>query len=62
MGVNNYNMDNWEKVSLVLGILLMVIGISLIIEGQILGERTIPASIALTLVGMTLTLAARQKK
>ena len=55
-------MDNWEKVSLILGILLMVIGISLIVEGQILGERTIPASIALTLVGMTLTLAARQKK
>ena len=44
----------WESVSFALGISLCVIGIFLIVEGSILGERTIPAAVALTLVGICL--------
>ena len=55
-------MDNREKAFLLVGIILWVIGISLLIEGQILGDRTIPASIALVLIGMTLIFTGRQRK
>jgi hypothetical protein len=44
----------WQYVSFVLGISLCVIGIFLIVEGSILGERTIPAAIISTLVGISL--------
>jgi hypothetical protein len=45
---------HWEYVSFVLGISLCVIGICLMVEGSILGERTIPAAIVSTLVGICL--------
>ena len=51
-------MGNLEKAFLVLGAILVVIGISLIIEGQILGDRTIPAAVASTVVGIACILAA----
>jgi hypothetical protein len=44
----------WDYVSFVLGISLCVIGIFLMVEGSILGERTIPAAIVSTLVGICL--------
>ena len=45
-------MNNLEKAFLVLGAILLVIGFFLIIEGQILGDRTIPAAVASTVVGI----------
>jgi hypothetical protein len=54
-------MENLEKALLLFGIILLVIGISMIIEGQILGEMTILASIVLTLTGMTLILMRARK-
>ena len=40
----------------------MLIGISLLIEGQILGDRTIPASIASTIVGIAFLIAGKKAK
>ncbi len=51
-------MRNWQYAFLVLGAILLVIGISLMIEGQILGDRTIPAAVASTVVGIACILAA----
>jgi predicted tellurium resistance membrane protein TerC len=51
-------MSNLVKTFLVLGAILVVIGISLIIEGQILGDRTIPAAVASTVIGIACILAA----
>jgi len=50
--------NNLERAFLVLGAILVVIGISLIIEGQILGDRTIPAAVALTTIGIACILIA----
>ena len=43
-----------EKVLFVIGIILALIGTALIIEGSILGERTIPAAVMLVIVGICL--------
>ena len=51
-------MNNLGKAFLVLGAILLVIGFSLMIEGQILGDRTIPAAVASTTVGIACLLAA----
>ena len=56
-------MNNLEKAFLVLGAILLVIGISLMIEGQILGDRTIPAAIVSTVVGIVfITSGTKAKK
>ena len=44
----------WEYASFVLGLLLCIIGIGLIVEVSTLGESTIPAAVATTLVGLSL--------
>ena len=51
-------MNNLGKAFLVLGAILLVIGFSLIIEGQILGDRTIPAAVASTVIGIASILAS----
>ena len=51
-------MNNLGKAFLVFGAILMVIGIALIIEGQILGDRTIPAAVASTVIGIASILAS----
>ena len=51
-------MSNLKKAFLVVGAILLVIGFILIIEGQILGDRTIPAAVASTVVGIACILAA----
>ena len=51
-----------KKVLLIIGIILALIGIALIIEGSILGERTIPAAIAIVLVGICLIATSSQWK
>ena len=51
-------MSNLEKAFLVFGAILLVIGFFLIIEGQILGDRTIPAGVASTVVGIACILLA----
>ena len=43
-----------KKVLFVLGIILALIGAALMIEGSILGERTIPAAVVLGIVGICL--------
>jgi predicted tellurium resistance membrane protein TerC len=55
-------MNNLEKAFLVLGAILLVIGISLMIEGQILGDRTIPAAIVSTIVGISFLLSGTKTK
>jgi predicted tellurium resistance membrane protein TerC len=47
-----------EKVFLVLGAILVVIGLLLLIEGQVLGDKTIPAAVASTVIGIASILAA----
>ena len=51
-----------KKVLFVIGIILALIGIALIIEGSILGERTIPAAIAIVLVGICLIATSSPRK
>ena len=51
-------MNNLEKAFLVLGAILLVIGFFLIIEGQILGDRTIPAAVFSTIMGIACILIA----
>ena len=53
---------NLENVFLVLGAILVLIGVSLLIEGQILGDRTIPASIVSTIVGIVFLIAGKKAK
>ena len=55
-------MNNLGKAFLVLGAILVVIGISLIIEGQILGDRTVPAAVASTVIGIACILLASKTK
>ena len=45
-------MNGRGKAFLLLGAILVVAGLLLMIEGQILGDRTIPAAVASTLVGI----------
>jgi hypothetical protein len=53
-----------KKVLFVLGIILALIGAAIMIEGSILGERTIPAAIVIGIVGICLiaTSSARNVK
>ena len=51
-------MNNLEKAFLLFGAILLVIGFFLMIEGQILGDRTIPAAVASTVVGIASILAS----
>ena len=46
-------MSNLEKVYLVIGVILLLVGAFLMIEGSILGDRTIPAAIVSTIVGIS---------
>ena len=55
-------MNNLEKAFLVLGAILLVIGFFLMIEGQILGDRTIPAAVASTVMGIACILIASGAK
>jgi len=50
--------NNLEKAFLLFGAILLVIGVFLMIEGQILGDRTIPAAIVSTVVGIACILLA----
>jgi sulfite exporter TauE/SafE len=43
-----------KKVLFVLGIILALIGAAIMIEGSILGERTIPAAVLMVIVGICL--------
>jgi len=43
-----------KKVLFIIGIILALIGAVLMIEGSILGERTIPAAIMIGIVGICL--------
>jgi len=51
-----------NKIVFVLGIILALIGAALMIEGSILGERTIPAAIMISLVGICLIAISSQWK
>jgi len=53
---------HWEYVSVVLGISLCLIGVFLMVEGSILGERTIPAAIVSMIVGIACILIASGAK
>lgn len=54
-------MRKYENALLILGVLLIVISTFLMVEGQILGDSTIPAAILLMLVGLSLTITTRRK-
>ncbi|MCK4637171.1 MAG: hypothetical protein KAT49_04760 [Methanomicrobia archaeon] len=49
-----------QKVLFVLGILLALTGAVLMIEGNTLGERTIPAAIIITILGIYLIATSRR--
>ena len=51
-----------NKVLFVIGIILALIGAALMIEGNILGERTIPAAIVIVIVGICLIATSSQRK
>ena len=55
-------MSNLKKAFLVLAAILLVIGFFLIIEGQILGDRTIPAGVASTVMGIACFLIGSRAK
>ena len=42
------------KIEFIIGIILTIIGAAIMIEGSIFGERTIPASIVIGIVGIIL--------
>jgi len=52
----------WEYVSFVLGISLCLVAAFLMVEGSILGERTIPAAIVSLIVGIACILIASGAK
>lgn len=41
-----------KKILFVIGIIIALIGAAIMIEGSILGERTIPAAVVISLVGI----------
>jgi sulfite exporter TauE/SafE len=43
-----------KKVLFVIGIILALIGAAIMVEGSILGERTIPAAVVIVIVGICL--------
>ena len=51
-----------NKVLFVIGIILALIGAALMIEGNILGERTIPAAIMIGIVGICLIATSSPRK
>ena len=51
-----------KKVLFVLGIILALIGAAIMIEGSILGERTIPAAIVIVIVGICLIATSSPRK
>jgi len=51
-----------KKVLFVLGIILALTGVVLMIEGSILGERTIPAAVMLVIVGICLIATSSSRK
>ena len=55
-------MATMKKVLFVIGIILALIGIALIIEGSILGERTVPAAIVIVIVGICLIATSSAQK
>jgi hypothetical protein len=54
-------MANRKQVLFVLGILLALIGAFFMIEGSILGERTVLAAITLGIVGIVLIATSKKK-
>lgn len=55
-------MSNRGNALLVLGVLMMAIAPLLMVEGHILGERTIPAAIVSLIVGISLITTSRKAK
>ena len=53
---------NKNKVLFVIGIILALIGAALMIEGSILGERTIPAAIVIVIIGICLIATSSPRK
>ena len=51
-----------KKAFLILGAILLVIGVFLMIEGQLLGDRTIPAAIVSTIVGIIFVTSGTKAK
>ena len=50
-----------QKIAVLLfALVLMIIGACLMIDGNILGERTVPAAIVTTLTGITILTSARK--
>lgn len=47
-------MSNWKYAIIALAVLLIAIAVFLMVEGKILGERTIPAAIVSLIVGLTI--------
>ena len=47
-------MSGWSTALLVAGLVSVVVGAFLMIEGTILGDRTLPAAIVATIVGVVL--------
>ena len=53
-------MKKQKIATLSFGLLLIIIGTCLMINGNILGTRTIPAAIVTTLTGITITTSAHK--
>jgi hypothetical protein len=51
-----------KKVLFIIGIILALIGAAIMVEGSILGERTIPAAVVIVIVGICLIATSSQRK
>jgi len=51
-----------KKVLFIIGIILALLGVAIMVEGSILGERTIPAAVVIVIVGICLIATSSPQK
>ena len=51
-----------KKVLFIIGIILALLGVAIMVEGSILGERTIPAAVVIVIVGICLIATSSPRK